>query len=166
MMFWFKWVKFTWTTEIFPREKFELTFSNRNMIDDSSHRFCRQRVRISKIFELQSTICIKRFDRIIGIINKIKELTFPQIQSLEGHFPITNDIITFTLLTKVLWRLTWISRYEVELFGFSINYFVKWSVIVTWAFPKFYWVVGTEEEKFSEFIWKGWKEESNILLAA
>ena len=101
----FKWVKSTWTTEIFSRKKSQLIFSDRSMIDDSSHHSCTQRVRMSKIFEPWSTICIKRFNRIIVIINKTKKLMSPQIWSLESHFPITDDIVTFALLAEVPWRL-------------------------------------------------------------
>ena len=86
----FKWVKSTWTTEIFLREKSQLIFSDRSIIDNSSHCSYTWRVRMSKIFELQSTICIRRFNRIIDIINKIKELMSPQIQSLENYVNMSN----------------------------------------------------------------------------
>ena len=98
-----------------------------------------------------------QLNRIVVIVNKLKQLTSFLIQSLEYHFPVLNYVITFTLLAKVPRQLTGKQRSLSKLFSVFVHWLEKRPVALIRAFLKSNWVIVIGEEKLPElFKNRGW----------
>ena len=67
---------------------------------------------------------------------------------LERYFPLFNDIVAVSFLTKIPWSLARVGRSWVERLWIFINVAMKSPLKVAQTFPKFYSVVRTRVEKF------------------